>query len=133
LGDGDSELSETLRFFSSSFLSFSDGRAGDSDCFFAALRSLLTKIQIQYNEHFNFNLGTRSKWVFKAKPWPLSSWGQPLLPIVEEAQCAPGLAQKGMKKRKYLAPPLFAPQIIQPAVSHYTDYVIQPLLQRVAV
>jgi hypothetical protein len=31
-----------------------------------------------------------------------------------------------MQKRKYLAPPLFAPQIIKPAVSHYTDCYPNP-------
>jgi len=60
--------------------------------------------------------------VVKAKPWPLSSWGQALLPIVEEALCAPGLAQMGMQKKKKIAPPLSAPD--HPACSKSLYYVI---------
>jgi hypothetical protein len=84
LGDGDSELTETLRFFSSSFLSFSAGRAGDSDCFFAALRSLLTKIKAQYTKLLKDVKGNQVTCQCRCR-WQAEIQLYPFLTLVPEA------------------------------------------------
>jgi hypothetical protein len=54
-------------------------------------------------------------WVVIATPWLLSAWERDPVPIVQEAEWAPGLVWTGAEN---IAP-------FQPIVSCYTDYAVQ--------
>jgi len=58
--------------------------------------------------------------VVNATPWLLYLWERDLVPILQEAGWAPGLAWTGAEN---LAPPLgFSPKTNKPVASYYTDY-----------
>jgi hypothetical protein len=69
----------------------------------------------------HFDLGARWGWVVIATPWPLYPRERAPVPIVQEAEWAPGPV---WTVRKSSPPPGFDSRTMQPVASCYTDYAM---------